>query len=158
MDTDALTSLIGKLDGDLDHLKGALTPLLKEALTDTARKLPLLDKAHLYILVTHVIELLLYCNWSTSHSDFSVRSECVGPDYLQLNGVEVQDHPIFRELTRVKQYMKKIYDAGISPTKNTSNLDKPAAQRFISHALVRTVAWLFLVLLGQGSTWADGIV
>lgn len=62
MDTDTLISLIGKLDGDLDRLEGALTPLLKEALTDTARTLPLLDKAHLYILVTHVIELLLYCD------------------------------------------------------------------------------------------------
>lgn len=62
MDSDTLISLITKLDGDLDHLKVALTPLLKEALTDTAGTLPLLDKAHLYILVTHVIELLLYCN------------------------------------------------------------------------------------------------
>lgn len=62
MDTDALTSLIAKLDGDLDQLKDALTPLLKEALIDTSRTLPLLDKAHLYILVTHIIELLLYCN------------------------------------------------------------------------------------------------
>lgn len=62
MDTDRLTSLIAKLDGDLDHLKEALTPLLKESLTDTAGTLPLLDKAHLYILVTHVTELLLYCN------------------------------------------------------------------------------------------------
>lgn len=158
MDSDTLISLITKLDGDLDHLKVALTPLLKEALTDTAGTLPLLDKAHLYILVTHVIELLLYCNWTTSHPEFSLSSDCIGPDYLQLNGVEVQDHPIFRELTRVKQYMKKINEAETGPTKNTLNLDKPAVQRFINHALVRTFAWQPLVFLRQGSTWADRIV
>lgn len=158
MDTDTLISLITKLDGDLDHLEVALAPLLKEALTDTAGTLPLLDKAHLYILVTHAIELLLYCNWVTSHPKFSLHSDCIGPDYLQLNGVEVQDHPIFRELTRVKQYMKKINEAETGPTKNTLNLDKPAVQRFINHALVRTFPWLSLLFLGQGSTWADRIV
>lgn len=158
MDSDTLISLIAKLDSDLDHLKVALIPLLKEALTDTAGTLPLLDKAHLYILVTHVIELLLYCKWATSHPKFSLNSDFIGPDYLQLNGVEVQDHPIFRELIRVKQYMKKINEAETGPTKNTLNLDKPAVQRFINHALVRTFAWLPLDFLGQGITWADRIV
>lgn len=158
MDTDTLISLIGKLDGDLDHLEGALTPLLNEELTDTARTLPLLDKAHLYILVTHVIELLLYCNWAKSYSYFPLRSNHVGPDYLQLNGVEVHDHPIFRELTRVKQYIKKINEAETGPTKNILNLDKPAAQRFINHALVRTFTWILSVILGLGSTWADRII
>lgn len=159
MDSDTLISLITKLDGDLDHLKVALTPLLKEALTDTAGTLPLLDKAHLYILVTHVIELLLYCNWATSHPfTIFITFWLFDSDYLQLNGVEVQDHPIFRELKRVKQYMKKINEAETGPTKNTLNLDKPAVQRFINHALVRTFALLPLVFLGQGSTWADWIV
>lgn len=84
----------------------------------------------------------------TLHSYFSLRSNCIGPDYLQLNGVEVHDHPIFRELTRVKQYMRKINEAETGPTKNSSNLDKPAAQRFINHALVRTSPCILLLSWG----------
>ncbi len=58
MDTD-LVPLLEKLDGNLEDLEGALSPLLKGALTDKAETLPILDRAHLYILVTYVIELLL---------------------------------------------------------------------------------------------------
>ena len=64
--------------------------------------------------------------------------------YLRLSGVNAKEHPVFRELIRVKQYFQKIKDIGsnndmrIGPT-----LDKSAAGRFIKHALV-IIKWLIL--------------
>ena len=56
--------------------------------------------------------------------------------YLRLNGVDAKEHPVFRELTRVKQYFDKIKDAETGDDPRPTNLDKPAAGRFIKHALV----------------------
>ncbi len=56
--------------------------------------------------------------------------------YLRLNGVNSKEHPVFRELTRVKQYFEKIKAAETAGTKQNVTLDKEAAGRFIKHALV----------------------
>lgn len=56
--------------------------------------------------------------------------------YLRLNGVNAKEHPVFRELTRVKQYFEKIKAAEGVVDKPTVKLDKAAAGRFIKHALV----------------------
>ncbi len=58
---------------------------------------------------------------------------------LRLNGVDSKAHPVFRELTRVKQYFEKIHEAENGGPKKRENLtlDKAAASRFIKHALVR---------------------
>lgn len=61
METTDLMPLIEQLDDNVDDLKEALDPLLKDALSKTAGNLPLLDKAHLYILVTYAIESILFC-------------------------------------------------------------------------------------------------
>lgn len=61
METADLISLIEQLDDNIDDLEEALAPLLKSALSDTAGKLPLLDKAHLYVLSTYAIESILFC-------------------------------------------------------------------------------------------------
>lgn len=56
--------------------------------------------------------------------------------YLRLNGVNAKDHPVFRELTRVKQYFEKINNAeSDSMNRSSMALDKAAAGRFIKHAL-----------------------
>lgn len=58
--------------------------------------------------------------------------------YLRLNGVNARNHPVFRELTRVKQYFEKIRVVeSDASAKETSRLDKAAAGRFIKHALVQ---------------------
>ena len=59
--------------------------------------------------------------------------------YLRLNGVNAKEHPVFRELTRVKQYFEKIKAAETVSDKSRPNtqLNKAAANRFIKHALVR---------------------
>lgn len=60
----------------------------------------------------------------------------LGPAYLRLNGVNAKEHPVFKELTRVKQYFQKIKDIETPPEKPTMALDKQAAGRFIKHGLV----------------------
>lgn len=56
--------------------------------------------------------------------------------YLRLHGVKARDHPVFRELTRVKQYFDKIKTAENPPTTDSNqSLDKSAAKRFIAAAL-----------------------
>lgn len=64
MDTTDLLSLLEILDDDIDELEETLAPVTKHALGDAASKLPLLDKAQLYILVTYAIESILFC-WSS---------------------------------------------------------------------------------------------
>ena len=58
-----LVPLIEQLDDNIDDLEEALDPLLQKALSDTAGKLPLLDKAHLYVLVTYAIGSILFCTY-----------------------------------------------------------------------------------------------
>ena len=61
METIDLESLAELLDDNIDDLEEALEPLSRNALSDTAGKLPLLDKAQLYVLVTYAIESILFC-------------------------------------------------------------------------------------------------
>lgn len=61
MEAADLLSLIEGLDENVDDLKEALAPFLQTALTENAAKLPLLDKAQLYVLVAYAIESLLFC-------------------------------------------------------------------------------------------------
>lgn len=61
MDSSKVLSLLEQLDDEIDDLEEALSPLLKSTLSETSSKLPLLDKAKLYVLVTYAIESLLFC-------------------------------------------------------------------------------------------------
>ena len=56
-----LVPMIESLDDNIDDLEVALEPLHKSPLSDTAGKLPLLDKAQLYVLTTYAIESILFC-------------------------------------------------------------------------------------------------
>ena len=135
MESANLISLIDVLDDNIDDLEEVLIPVLKGSLSETALKLPLLDKAQLYILVTYAIESILFCNFpailSASYADESA--------YLRINGVNAKEHSVFRELTRVKQYFEKIKAANSAVSKPNVRLDRVAAGRFIKHALVRYI-------------------
>lgn len=50
--------------------------------------------------------------------------------------MDAKQHPVFRELTRVKQYFEKIKLLETEPEERTMALDKAAAGRFIKHGLV----------------------
>ncbi|KAK0510333.1 hypothetical protein JMJ35_007727 [Cladonia borealis] len=116
MDSTDIVSLLEALDDNIDDVEEALSPLLQAALSDTAGRLPILDKAQLYVLVTYAIESILF-------------------SYLRLNGVNAREHPVFQELTRVKQYFKKTETAESAGGHPNAKLDKAAAGRFIKHAL-----------------------
>lgn len=60
MDVTDITSHLDRLDGDMDKLEEALKPILAN-LGEVASKLPLLDKAKLYVLATYAIENALFC-------------------------------------------------------------------------------------------------
>lgn len=50
--------------------------------------------------------------------------------------MDAKQHPVYRELTRVRQYYDKIKALETEPEQRTMVLDKAAAGRFIKHGLV----------------------
>lgn len=50
--------------------------------------------------------------------------------------MDAKQHPVYRELTRVRQYFDKIKALESEPEQRTMVLDKAAAGRFIKHGLV----------------------
>ncbi len=66
MDSTNIVPLLEALDDNIDDVEEALSPLLKAALSDTAGRLPVLDKAQLYVLVTYAIESILFCRYSST--------------------------------------------------------------------------------------------
>lgn len=61
MESKALLGLIDQLDGNLDGLEEALSPILEDSLSATTKRLPILDRAKLNITVVYAIESLLFC-------------------------------------------------------------------------------------------------
>ena len=66
MDSTDIVPLLEALDENIDDVEEALSPLLQAALSDTAGRLPILDKAQLYVLVTYAIESILFCRCSST--------------------------------------------------------------------------------------------
>lgn len=62
METAELLSLVEQLEDNIDDLEENLEPLLAAALSATTKKLPVLDKAKLYVLIVYSIESLLFCS------------------------------------------------------------------------------------------------
>ena len=134
MENPNILSLLGELDDNIDDLDEALAPFIKSSLPDATGKLPLLDKAKLYVLITYALESMLFCRLS---NPFSSTISLMFVAHLRLNGVDAKRHAIFRELTRVKQYFEKIQSAeNVEAKRENLVLDKSAAGRFIKHALV----------------------
>jgi exosome complex protein LRP1 len=62
-----------------------------------------------------------------------------------LNGVDAKEHPIFSELTRVKQYFAKIQKIENPPAERENTVDTRAAIRFIRSDLVSLIHPLRIV-------------
>ncbi|KAF4262617.1 hypothetical protein KXW98_000729 [Aspergillus fumigatus] len=116
MEAADLLPLLEQLDDNVDDLEEALKPILESPVLETSKKLPVLDKAKFHVLVTYALESLIF-------------------SYLRLHGVNAKEHPVFRELTRVKQYFGKIQALETEPEQRAMTLDKEAAGRFIKHGL-----------------------
>lgn len=56
-----MQNALKQLGGSLGDLEKNLQPLLTGALSDTTKKLPLLDRAKLYITIVYAIESLIFC-------------------------------------------------------------------------------------------------
>ena len=77
------------------------------------------------------------CYFVSSTEQYIYLKLLIAVAYLRLNSVDVKQHPVFRELTRVRQYFEKIKKAENPGTRRENmGLDKPAARRIIRHALV----------------------
>ncbi|KAK3906591.1 Sas10/Utp3/C1D family-domain-containing protein [Staphylotrichum tortipilum] len=111
MDVSDVTPQLDQLEDQLNSARDALEPLLGD-IGDISAKLPLLDKAKLYVLVSYTIESLLF-------------------SALRLNGVETKNHAIFTELTRVKQYMDKIQKVENPPVEREKAVNTEVAARFL---------------------------
>lgn len=59
MDIADITAQLDQLDGDIDKMEETVKPLI-DNLTEIAAKLPLLDKAKLYVLAAYTIETALF--------------------------------------------------------------------------------------------------
>lgn len=64
MDPVNVLPLLERLDDAVDTLEESLRPLV-DSMNDVASKLPLLDKAKLYVLMTYSIESMLFCETGT---------------------------------------------------------------------------------------------
>jgi hypothetical protein len=58
-----IIALLEKLDDDIDDLDDSIAPILETSISDAASKLPILDKAKLYVLTTYAIESILFCTF-----------------------------------------------------------------------------------------------
>ncbi|KAJ2902762.1 hypothetical protein MKZ38_000116 [Zalerion maritima] len=114
MDVKDITPLIANLDDDLDNLEDALAPLMDD-LSGTANKLPLFDKARLYIWATYAIENIMFSS-------------------LRLNGVDAREHKVFGELSRVRQYFHKIARL---QEKDKQKDERPQDQKVDTQAAIR---------------------
>lgn len=137
MDVADITAQLDQLDEDFDKMEETVKPLIAN-LSEIAAKLPLLDKAKLYVLAAYTIETALFSETSLVPILEGFRlADTVLIDALRLQGIDAKKHPIFTELTRVKQYFAKIKAAEEPPAQRTNTLDTQAAIRFIKHDLVR---------------------
>ncbi|KAK5105948.1 hypothetical protein LTS08_000063 [Lithohypha guttulata] len=116
MDSVTLLESLDNVDADLESLEAVLKPILDDSLHSATRKLPILDRAKLNVTVVYAIESLLF-------------------SYLKINGVDPKDHPVWKELARVKQYFSKVKEAEEKHTKPAMTLNKQAAARMIQHSL-----------------------
>jgi len=116
MDSSDVKELVEDMSGSIDDLEASLAPLLNATLSSSTSKLPLLDKAKLYVLATYAIDSVLF-------------------SYLRLNGQNVKEHPVVQEIMRVRSYFNKIKEVEAGPAQRSATLDKDAAARFIKHGL-----------------------
>ncbi|KAI9813512.1 MAG: hypothetical protein M1832_006310 [Thelocarpon impressellum] len=125
-----LLGLLDRLGDDVDGLDDALRPLLDRSLPETVARLPLLDKAKLYLLLTYALESAIFCTAVVPGA-----AELTSAATLRLHGIDARAHPVYRELARLRQYFEKVKALETTKDERPASLDRPAAGRVIKHAL-----------------------
>jgi exosome complex protein LRP1 len=133
MDVSDITPQLDQLEEELRKAEDSLEPLLGD-IGDISSKLPLLDKAKLYVLVAYAIEALLFCE--TCPPALLSAFTHTWPATLRLNGVDTKNHAIFTELTRVRQYTEKIQKLEAPPAERENTVNTEAAARILRSDLV----------------------
>lgn len=109
---------IRSLDASTDQLSEKLEPIMKKSLEETAA-----------IASTDIKNIRIYNNYS-----YVLISVIFA--YLKSLGVNTDQHPIMKELTRIKMYMKRLKDFETKlETKDTSKEDAEASRSFIQQTL-----------------------
>ncbi|PUU75671.1 hypothetical protein B9Z19DRAFT_933015, partial [Tuber borchii] len=116
MDSSTALELLDLLDEQIDDLKPAIEPLLKDTISGAAMQLPVVDKAKLYVLTSYVLESLLF-------------------SYLKLNNTDLKSHAIMSELARVRSYMTKIKEAQPNMHRREMTINKEAVERIVNAGL-----------------------
>eukprot|EP01134_Creolimax_fragrantissima_P001237 CFRG1237T1 len=106
--------LIVDFDTNVSDLIAHLEPLLSANTEELQAKLTPEERAQLELAVAYATSSMFWM-------------------YLTTTGVDARTHPIKAELDRVKSYMARLKHATLP--KNTSKLDKEAANRFIRGGL-----------------------
>eukprot|EP00002_Diphylleia_rotans_P023747 TRINITY_DN4672_c0_g1_i1.p1 TRINITY_DN4672_c0_g1~~TRINITY_DN4672_c0_g1_i1.p1 ORF type:complete len:164 (+),score=50.56 TRINITY_DN4672_c0_g1_i1:79-570(+) len=102
----------------LEDVRSVLKVLDGRSINELCKSLSPADAARLHVLLAYSINSLFYM-------------------YLNTQGVQPKDHPVKAELDRVKLYMAKLKELEKAP-KPTTQVDVPAAGRFIRHNLPST--------------------
>ncbi|KAI1123937.1 Sas10/Utp3/C1D family-domain-containing protein [Nemania abortiva] len=134
MDPADILPLVETLGESVDALAETLqTP--GDGLQEMASKLPLLDKAKLYVLMTYAVESILFCETDPEpepeHDPGAGTGAGAGAATLRLNGVDAKEHQVYKELARVRNYFEKLKAIEMPAQKPQQSLNKEAAIRFI---------------------------
>ena len=66
MDQSEIDDLTKQLGDGIDDLSSVLSSVVKISVTASASKMPLLDRAKMYVLIVYAIESVLFCEFSAS--------------------------------------------------------------------------------------------
>ncbi|CUM53225.1 uncharacterized protein AC631_04271 [Debaryomyces fabryi] len=115
---DNVKLFVQSLDNSIDQLTEKLEPILKKSLEETiAASDSQMERIKIYNNYSYVLISVLF-------------------SYLKTLGINTDQHPIMKELTRIKLYMKRYKDLETKlATKDTSKEDAEAARTFIQNTL-----------------------
>jgi len=115
-----VVGLLNPISNSIDEIEKHLDPLLGNvSLKEVSDRTSHIENAKLYSALAYTLDSLFFI-------------------YLRTKGVSPVDHPIMKELDRVKRYIDKVKNATKKPEipeVNKNKVDHQAAIRFISAAL-----------------------
>jgi exosome complex protein LRP1 len=105
----ALPDLLAALSDRLAETEMSIEFLLNSTipLSDQIESFPLLDRAKFCVTLNYAIDSILFCLTPPGLTDAG---------YLRAKGANFKDHPVMKELERVKVYIRKLNAAEQVPT------------------------------------------
>ncbi|KAI9093110.1 hypothetical protein DFS34DRAFT_273225 [Phlyctochytrium arcticum] len=110
-----MEAILNSLETVVAQVDSLLQPALEVPLDVQLGKLEPMQRAQLEVLMAFAINTIIFV-------------------FLKMNGVSPQDHPVKRELDRIKTYFVKLKQAA-GLNKAPMKIDKAASKRFVFNAL-----------------------